>query len=87
MGGCMEACKNGVLCDEGDGEMLGESDPCQQVCNIACPKLANSDDRECCDLSFCDAGNWCLEKIGMGKRKACYEGDSVCSEVVCAKNF
>lgn len=87
MGGCMEACKNGILCDESAGDMLGESDPCQQVCNIACPKMPNSDDRVCCDVSFCDAANWCIDNIGMGKRKACYEGDALCSEVTCAKNF
>lgn len=86
MGGCMQACKNATAC-EIVADMMGESDPCQQICDAACPNVMGSDDRLCCDVSFCEAENWCLQSLGMGKRKACYEGDAQCSPVVCAKNF
>ena len=36
IGGCMQACKNASGC-ELQVEMLDVADPCQQICNLACP--------------------------------------------------
>ncbi len=86
VGGCMQACKNASGCNL-PVEMVDVSDPCGQICGAACPNLMDSNDRECCDVSFCESDNWCLKILGMGKREACYEGDAMCSPLLCAKNF
>ena len=86
-GGCMEACHNATGCATPSADVNPNSDPCGQVCDAACPNGANSNDRVCCDGSFCDSNNWCVTDFGRGNRKACYLGNATCSPIVCAQNF
>lgn len=81
-GGCMQACKHATVLDVNEN-----SDPCAQVCDAACPNVPQSDDRVCCDGSFCESTNWTVENLGMGRRKVCYVGGATCSPIVCADNF
>jgi hypothetical protein len=86
-GGCMQACKNATGCDQLVAAVDPPSDPCQQVCDAACPNVSGSDDRICCDGSFCESNSWCVTDFGQGQREACYTGNATCSPVTCARNF
>ena len=88
VGGCMQACKHAALGDLPSGTLTGSSDPCQQVCGAACPNGSQSDDRVCCDGSFCESTNWVLENgPSGGRRRVCYVGGATCSPLVCAQNY
>jgi hypothetical protein len=84
-GGCKQACKHATL---GDLDVNPNSDSCTQVCDAACPNVPQSDDRVCCDGSFCESTNWVRENGPRGgDYRVCYVGGATCSPVVCAQNY
>jgi hypothetical protein len=86
-GGCKQACKAATL-GAGTLNVSASSDPCMQVCDQACPNSPQSDDRICCDGSFCESTNWVRENGPQGSdHRVCYVGNATCSPVVCAQNY
>ncbi len=89
-GGCMEACHHATLGTIGTHPSTwANGDPCMQVCGAACPNGPQSDDRVCCDGSFCESTNYVRENQhpGVGRYRVAYVGGATCSPVSCARNY
>jgi hypothetical protein len=81
-GGCMQACKAAAGCQDECGSVSSTAaDACQQVCDQACPNVAGSNERQCCDGSFCDSANWTLNQCGGPGQQACYVGSASCNGI------
>jgi hypothetical protein len=69
-GGCMEACHNGASLDS--------TDPCNTICDAACPNNCGTDERQCVNGDFCDSSNWTYTKNG-NCRTVTYTGSTTVS--------
>ncbi len=81
----MQACKNASQGSTGGTTFVASALACSQVCDAACPSGRGSDDRVCCDGSFCESTSFVRENWHK-EHRVCYVGGATCSPVTCAQN-
>jgi hypothetical protein len=55
---CKDTCKSKVVNESTLDSAVPVKDPCEQICDAACPENCNTDERLCVNNNFCEAECW-----------------------------